>query len=157
MRNFSKDIRFLPVSFQSSEHGTRSFCPRCGTPLTFASSKLPDEIDVTICSLQDPERLPPKDHTRTSAKLRWVNVGGTENLLDRFRGFGLIVLRQRLDRFGGGNATTDDLQEVAEEVSGLDLEAFFDLSEGGLAVAAAEMAQQHGVTHDHGRGGVGAD
>ena len=36
------------------------------------------------------------------------------------------ILRTYLDRFGGGNATTDDLQEVAEEVSGLDLEAFFD-------------------------------
>jgi hypothetical protein len=29
-----------PVLFRSSEHGTRSFCPRCGTPLTFQSSRL---------------------------------------------------------------------------------------------------------------------
>ena len=64
-----------PASFRSSEHGTRSFCPHCGTPLTFASSRLPDELDITICSLQDPELLPPKDHTRTSAKLGWVKLG----------------------------------------------------------------------------------
>ena len=64
-----------PASLHSSEHGTRSFCPRCGTPLTFASSEQPDELDVTICSLQDPELLPPRDHTRTSDKLRWLTIG----------------------------------------------------------------------------------
>lgn len=68
-------IAGAPTSFQSSEHGTRSFCPRCGTPLTFASSKSPQEVDVTTCSLRDPELLPPKDHTRVSGKLRWVELG----------------------------------------------------------------------------------
>lgn len=63
-----------PASFRSSEHGTRTFCPRCGTPLTFRSSRYPDEIDVTICSLEQPDRLPPKDHTRTSAKVSWVTL-----------------------------------------------------------------------------------
>ena len=33
-----------------------------------------DEIDVTTCSLDDPERLPPEDHTRTSSKLGWVKL-----------------------------------------------------------------------------------
>jgi len=60
------------AEFRSSEHGRRTFCARCGTPLTFASSRLPDEIDVTICSLDDPEALAPRDHTRTSSRLRWV-------------------------------------------------------------------------------------
>ena len=76
----SAEFRFTsgePVSFQSSGHGTRTFCPRCGTPLTFRSSQLPDEVDVTTCSLEDPERLPPKDHSRTSSKLSWVELGDT--------------------------------------------------------------------------------
>jgi hypothetical protein len=30
---------------------------------------------VTICSLERPELLPPKDHTRTSSKLSWVILG----------------------------------------------------------------------------------
>jgi hypothetical protein len=33
-----------------------------------------DEIDVTTCSLDDPERLPPEHHTRTSSKLGWVKL-----------------------------------------------------------------------------------
>ncbi|HSV58781.1 MAG TPA: GFA family protein [Variovorax sp.] len=63
-----------PTRFQSSEHATRSFCPRCGTQLTFQSTSYPEEIDVTTCSLDDPERLPPKDHTRTSSRLSWVRL-----------------------------------------------------------------------------------
>lgn len=64
-----------PTSFRSSEHGARTFCPRCGTPLTFRSSRSPTEMDVTTCSLENPELLPPKDHTRTSSKLSWVRLG----------------------------------------------------------------------------------
>jgi hypothetical protein len=64
-----------PTSFASSDHGTRTFCPRCGTPLTFQSTRFPQEIDVTTCSLDDPERHAPKDHTRTSSKLSWVELG----------------------------------------------------------------------------------
>lgn len=71
-------FRFLsgtPRSFQSSDHATRTFCPQCGTPLTFRSARTPDEIDVTICSLDHPELLPPRDHTHTSSKLPWVILG----------------------------------------------------------------------------------
>jgi len=64
-----------PARFASSDHGTRTFCPRCGTPLTFQSSRFPGEVDITICSLDEPEAVAPKDHTRTSAKLSWVKLG----------------------------------------------------------------------------------
>jgi hypothetical protein len=63
-----------PTRFDSSGKGRRHFCPRCGTQLTFESSDFPDEIDVTTCSLDDPDLLPPKDHTRTSSKLRWIQL-----------------------------------------------------------------------------------
>ena len=63
-----------PASFGSSVHATRSFCPRCGTPLTFESNHFPDEIDVTTCSLDAPETIPPKDHIHVSSKLSWVKL-----------------------------------------------------------------------------------
>jgi hypothetical protein len=28
----------------------RSFCPHCGTPLTFLTEPAADEIDATVCS-----------------------------------------------------------------------------------------------------------
>jgi hypothetical protein len=74
----SESFRFTrgqPARLRSSEHGSRTFCPRCGTPLTFQSSRLPDEIDVTTCSLADPERFPPQDHTHTRSRLAWVELG----------------------------------------------------------------------------------
>jgi hypothetical protein len=63
-----------PARFQSSDHGTRSFCPQCGTPLTFQTSQAAAEIDVTICSLDDPEAVVPKDHSYVRSKLSWIKL-----------------------------------------------------------------------------------
>lgn len=61
-----------PVRFRSSATCTRSFCPKCGTQLMFEDESKPSEIDVTTCSLRDPNLLPPKDHTYTSSRVAWV-------------------------------------------------------------------------------------
>jgi hypothetical protein len=65
-----------PVRFKSSPEARRSFCPRCGTPLTFEHQDFPDEIDVTTCSLDHPKLVPPKDHTWTSSKVGWLKLAG---------------------------------------------------------------------------------
>jgi hypothetical protein len=67
-------VEGTPTRFRSTEKGMRTFCPGCGTQLTFEHEDFPDEIDVTTCSLEEPERVPPKDHTRTSSKLSWVRL-----------------------------------------------------------------------------------
>jgi hypothetical protein len=61
-------------SFRSSDRATRSFCPRCGTPLTYTADALPDELDITIGSLAKPETMPPADHTWVSDKLSWLTL-----------------------------------------------------------------------------------
>jgi hypothetical protein len=61
-----------PSSFSSSEHATRTFCPRCGTPLTFSSKRELDEIDVTVSSLDEPAEVPPKSDIYIGSKLPWV-------------------------------------------------------------------------------------
>jgi hypothetical protein len=71
-----------PARFESSEHGSRTFCPRCGTQLTFESTRSPEEIDITTTSLDDPEQVPPRDHTRTSSQIGWLKPGDD---LPRFR------------------------------------------------------------------------
>jgi hypothetical protein len=61
-----------PSHFRSSSKASRSFCAHCGTQLTFQSDDYPDEIDVTTCSLDQPEAVPPRDHTYTGNKLPWI-------------------------------------------------------------------------------------
>lgn len=63
-----------PTRFRSSNNATRSFCPLCGAQLTFELDGAGDEIDVTTCSLDDPNRVPPADHTRTSSRLAWIKL-----------------------------------------------------------------------------------
>jgi hypothetical protein len=75
--------RGATAHFRSSERGVRGFCARCGTQLTFQLDELPGEIDVTTCSLDDPERLPPKDHTHTSGRISWQPIG---DALPHFKG-----------------------------------------------------------------------
>ena len=67
-------VRGEPTRFRSTAKATRSFCPRCGTQLTFEDDDFLDEIDVTTCSLDEPDRVPPKDHTYTSSKLSWLTL-----------------------------------------------------------------------------------
>ncbi|HEV7266905.1 MAG TPA: GFA family protein [Falsiroseomonas sp.] len=70
-------LRFVggaPARYASSARAERSFCQRCGTPLTFESRDFPDEVDVTIASLDNPEAVRPRDHTRTGTQLGWVKL-----------------------------------------------------------------------------------
>lgn len=60
-----------PAQFHSSVNVTRTFCGACGTQLTYQHSGTPDQIDVTICSLDDPEPHAPQDHTFTAYRLSW--------------------------------------------------------------------------------------
>jgi len=72
------EFRFLqgtPARYRSTDKATRTFCPRCGTQLTFVHDDRSHEIDVTTCSLDEPQRAQPRDHTRTSSKLDWVKLG----------------------------------------------------------------------------------
>jgi len=62
----SDDLTFVaavPREFESSPGVHRAFCGRCGTPLTYRNVQRPDEIDVTICSLDQPGLAAPADHS----------------------------------------------------------------------------------------------
>ena len=52
----------------------RTFCPDCGTPLSFFDPGIPEEYEVTTCSLDDPNLMPPRDHTWTEDQLPWFQV-----------------------------------------------------------------------------------
>lgn len=69
------DFQFVtgtPSTLQSSATVLRTFCPACGTPLTYESERYADEVDVTTCSLDDPNAYPPTHHSWVSHDLTWI-------------------------------------------------------------------------------------
>ena len=62
----------------SSAHGERSFCRDCGAQIGFRSTRQPDEIDVTLGTLDHPERHPADRHVFVSDRLAWLHLD--ENL-----------------------------------------------------------------------------
>jgi hypothetical protein len=61
-------------SFSSRPGAVRTFCGDCGTPLTFRGDQSPDMVDVTACSLDEPETLQPVDHVFNSRRLPWLRM-----------------------------------------------------------------------------------
>ena len=70
-----------PALRRSSPGAQRQFCADCGTQLTWLGDDVPDEVDVTLCSLDDPEALAPADHTFHSQRVRWLHIA---DMLPRF-------------------------------------------------------------------------
>lgn len=66
--------RGRPRFFASSAKAERGFCADCGTTLTWRGLATPEEIDVTIASLDDPEAVPPADHTQAASRLSWLKL-----------------------------------------------------------------------------------
>ena len=60
----------IPKRFRSSDRATRGFCPECGTPLMFEQDGS-DEIDVPTATLDDPNRVPPADHSWARSRVVW--------------------------------------------------------------------------------------
>jgi len=52
----------------------RAFCPYCGTPLTFLLKPGAAEIDLTVCSFDDPASVVPADHTWFEDRLPWIHL-----------------------------------------------------------------------------------
>ena len=56
----------------SSAHALRSFCPTCGSPMSFESTRWPGEIHLYAASLDDPEAYIPELHCYTDEHLSWL-------------------------------------------------------------------------------------
>lgn len=64
-----------PASHSSSPRVTRTFCRSCGTPLTYRRDVMLESVDVTTCSLDDPDSLPPTHHSWLEDSVSWVRFG----------------------------------------------------------------------------------
>jgi len=59
-------------TYASSGEGRRGFCPQCGTQIFFTAHYIPGLVDLTICSMDEPEAMPPQLHYWHSKHLAWV-------------------------------------------------------------------------------------
>lgn len=60
------------VVYESSPGTERRFCPKCGSQLTFSSDRYPDDYDITVGTLDDPDAHPPSHHVWTSSGISWL-------------------------------------------------------------------------------------
>jgi hypothetical protein len=62
------------VHYVSSEHGSRSFCGRCGSSLFCRSDHHPEQVDLTLASMHGPIDRPPQAHVFFDDRADWVEV-----------------------------------------------------------------------------------
>jgi len=67
-------LRGAPQSFASSPGVLRCFCGRCGSQLTYTSTRRSTHIDITTASLDDPTRFPPLMEVWLEDRLHWMSV-----------------------------------------------------------------------------------
>ena len=66
-------MRGHPKSFSRTKGITRTFCPECGTSISYLDDGLSDELYLTIGFLDNPERFHPRAHAYWRMKLPWLN------------------------------------------------------------------------------------
>jgi hypothetical protein len=63
-----------PLEFESSPGVIRSFCGRCGTPLTYRRGANSSTIDVTTTTLDDADAFAPAKEIWVAEKLSWERL-----------------------------------------------------------------------------------
>lgn len=61
--------------YRSSPKVARGFCAVCGSSLTYRHEARPDEIDVTLATLDEPALIEPAAHLWVADKLPWLRIG----------------------------------------------------------------------------------
>jgi hypothetical protein len=82
------DLRFVrgqPRLYVSSSRGERQFCGDCGAQLTWSSRPAADTVDVTVGTLDHPERHPADRHSFADDRISWLRFDDT---LDVYGGEG---------------------------------------------------------------------
>ena len=67
-------VRGEPLRFSSSPSVIRSFCGRCGTPLTYQHTERPAAIDVTTATFDHPVLFPPAKEIWIEHRIEWEPV-----------------------------------------------------------------------------------
>jgi len=63
-----------PRYFGSSPGVRRGFCGDCGSPLTYESERVPDEVHLYAASLVDARQVLPSRHVYVAEQLPWLEI-----------------------------------------------------------------------------------
>jgi hypothetical protein len=63
-----------PKELKSSTDGTRFFCDSCGTPVACVNTSHPEIVDVTLGSLDEPDRFLPTFEVFEDTRLSFVHT-----------------------------------------------------------------------------------
>ena len=66
--------RGKPVVYRSSAEAERLFCGTCGSQLVSRHIAQPDQLEVTLASLDDPAAVRPNDHIWTASRIAWFDI-----------------------------------------------------------------------------------
>ncbi|MFC3813622.1 GFA family protein [Lysobacter sp. GCM10012299] len=70
-----------PSWFRSSQFAQRAFCATCGSTLGMREEVLAERVQVSVGSLDEPERVRIDDHVWTQSRVPWFD---TRDALPRF-------------------------------------------------------------------------
>lgn len=63
-----------PVAYESSPGVVRTHCGRCGAPMTYASTRNLNQVDIFIGTLDDPAAVVPTHHVHIAEQLPWFET-----------------------------------------------------------------------------------
>lgn len=63
-----------PAAYASSASCMRYFCSHCGCHLSLFTSLSPESLDITVASLDQPERAPADRHIWVASRLPWLHL-----------------------------------------------------------------------------------
>ncbi|MDH3219173.1 MAG: GFA family protein [Gammaproteobacteria bacterium] len=64
----------MPNRYTTADGVTRSFCGQCGSPVAYENAQRPDEIHLQLGLFDQPERLPPQNHSFLEEKVDWLHA-----------------------------------------------------------------------------------
>ena len=67
-------VKGKPKRYRSSKFAERGFCPTCGSTISMHEDVLSDRVQVSVGSLDDPDRVRIDDHVWIEDQVAWFRV-----------------------------------------------------------------------------------
>ncbi|MBK5010139.1 GFA family protein [Pseudomonas sp. S60] len=67
-------LQGVPSCYVAPASCSRYFCGRCGAHLALVTSHSPDTVDVTVATLEQPERVRANRHIWVGSRVPWLHL-----------------------------------------------------------------------------------